>query len=285
MNIRYIIIAALLFCGCRPSHAPKDAGPSPLAGELRVKEAGWLADLQSESDQETGWPAAQDCDQTLWAGEAKAAGTAPDLNFAEYAPGEIHRRPLAQGECYPDGSTTSVSNDMILGYMVGRFAGHDLAALNRLADYGEAHDWTMGVPASELRVHLSPVGAGLLGRAIEALGGGKKAYGVVPDPCLVVAEDYEEHLQALGIYFDGEVSGGVTDVCLARLKQLASDRPTDALFHAIAGIYTGDEMPALALLTADAYACPSYVRGADSYCLVHKAFAGKIVLTRFGDQQ
>ncbi len=281
--IRSILLMMALFA-CAPSHHPSDPKPSDLVESMRARQALAMTELASMEDGQTHWPWAQDCDQTLWAGEARAAGANADLNFAEYAAGDIHRRPLAQGECYPMHSATSVSNDMILGYMVGRFAGHDLAALNRLADYGESHQWTMGVPSSELRVHLSSTGAGLLGRAIEAMGGGKKPYGIVPDPCVWVAEDYEEHVQVLGIYFDGEVSGGVTDVCLARLKQLARDRPSDAFFQAVAGIYTGDEDAALALLTADTYQCPSYVRGADSYCAVHRAFAGSIVLTRFGDQ-
>ncbi len=282
MNARFLI--ALAFVACSPSNHPSDPKPDDLVAKMRTKQAATTVELAGATDPVTGWALARDCDQTLWAGEIRAAGAAIDLNLAEYAAGEIHRRPAALGECYPASSATSVSNDMILGYMVGRFAAHDLAALNRLAAYGEAHQWTMGVPSSEQRVHLSPTGAGLLGRAIEAMGGGKKPYGIVPDTCLWVAEDYEEHIQVLGIYFDGEVSGGVTDICLLRLKDLARERPADALFQAVAGIYTGDEGAALALLTADTYQCPSYVRGADSYCAVHRAFAGKIALTRFGDQ-
>ncbi len=279
-----LLFAAILLTACAPSHKPEAPTANDLVPVLRMRQAGWVMDIKAAADPTTHWPVADDCDQTLWAGEAKVAGADPDLNYAEYAAGDIHRRPLGLGECYPGHSATSVSNDMILGYMVGRFAAHDLAALNRLADYGEAHGWTMGVPASELRVHLSPTGAGLLGRAIEAMGGGKKPYGIVPNLCLAVDADFEEHLQVLGIYFDGEVSGGVSDVCLARLKGLARDRPADAFIQAVAGVYTGDEGAALALLTADTYQCPSYVRGADSYCTVHRAFAGKIALTRFGDQ-
>jgi len=275
-------LVLLTLLACSPSHKPEDPKSSGLVDKLKAKEAGWLLELKTNANA-LGWPDAHDCDQTLWAGEARAAGAAIDLHLAEYNPGEIHRRPEALGECYPTESASTISNDMLLGYLLGTWEARDADALIRLAQYGEVHNWVMGQPLSEPRVILSPTGQGLLGRAIEKLGGPKKSYSILPDPCLPVEADYERHLQVVGIYLDGRISGGISSICLDALNRQAKDAPLDALFQAARGIYDADEGSAISLLLNDQYQTPSYVRGAPAYEIIHKLLAGRIVLNQFGE--
>ncbi len=278
MKAALIIFSMLL--GCGPKHKPAEPVPSDGTRLLQTRMSAWFDELKKAADERSGWPTASDCDQTLWAGEARAGGATINLGLAEYASGEIHRRPAVEGECYPKDSSTSVSRDMLVGYMLGSWAAKDKGALERLAAYGEANHWVMGLPfPGDFRVILEPGGQGILGRAVAKLGGDKRPYASIPQVCLPVGKDYERHIQTLAILLDGMVSGGVTSLCLDRLKDNATNNPGDALFQAALATYSGgDQSPALSLLNDDTYQCPSYVRPAAAYCLVHKIFAARVVL-------
>lgn len=52
------------------------------------------SEVENELDQETGWPALNDCDGLLWSGLACNIGMPVKIELAEYSPGEIHRRPF-----------------------------------------------------------------------------------------------------------------------------------------------------------------------------------------------
>ncbi len=110
-------------------------------------------------------------------------------------------------------------------------------------------------------------------------------------------EDYEKHLLVEGIELNGSVNEAarksglepasftvmdVNDQQLARLKELSESEPTDALVHAVYGVYTGDFSRALGLLLDDATPAPSYVRGDANYPAVHWLRAAKVVLDRYG---
>lgn len=289
-----VSVFAVAACGYFERHGEVD-GKGPLE-ELAAAHAGWLRELAAASDPATGWPSTEDCDATLWAGLAAAAGGPVHLEAAEHEPGVIHRRParpcwtVADGDV---GSRSTVSRDMLTGYLWGVWRAGALPAAVRLADYGQAHAWVMGLPESRpFEVELGQNLRGLLCRMIERLshGGDARACRLEAAVYLPVGKDFEHHLQVLGIALGGEVDVGVPaaspglrllDVngqMLARLKEAASDDPDDALFQAALGVYTGDYDRALALLGDPAYVCPSYVRGAPTYCLVHKAFAAALVL-------
>ncbi len=273
--MKLLLIISMLSLACGAEHKPKNAPASPAALELKARRSSWLLELKANSGLKTGWPRAQDCDQTLWAGEAKAGGAELDLDLAEYAAGEIHRRPLVLGECYPAESATTVSRDMLAGYMLGSFSGKDLGALQRLSAYGATHKWVMGV--GDQRVVMTPPGQGLLARAIAKLSGDKLP-GAFPAVCLPVGADYEKHLQTLSILMEGDISGGISPLCLWILKDNAKSSLGDALFQAALGAYTGSQDKATSLLLDDSYQCPSYVRPAFSYCLVHKLYAATVAL-------
>ncbi len=291
----YFLLALALVGGCsvfKPRHEPAAPKADPGIVLLRQKYAVTFEALLKASDPASHWPSVTDCDGTLWSGLSLAVGEPVNLALAEYAPGEIHRRPT---ECYPAESASTVSNDMLLGYLWGMWEKGDLDALQRLADYGEKNHWTMGkgdVSATVFR----PNGSGLLGRAIYALSDGKddRSYRQVPPLFTPVTADYEKHLMAEAITLNGSVNEmlrsknlggglGLLDVSsqdLLRLKELENSDGTDALFGAALATYTGDYAKTIGLLLSDA-APPSYVRGSDTYRLVYWLKAAKLVLDRY----
>lgn len=295
MNLHFYFSLPVLVAlfGCARTHHPAEPQALTILEKLKAKEDGWLTELKTNADKNTGWLSLKDCDGTLWTGEAVAAGHPGQLVLAEYAPGQVHRRPMASGDCWLPGDTpklnhgskSTVSKDMLTGYMLGAWTTKDVAALERLEAYGEKNNWVMGAPSTEVQdVVLSPEGQGLLARASEALGGDAKGYDNIPEACLPVGEDSEYHIQTLAIYMDGDVSGAISDLCFEALKANAKQFPEDALLAAALGVYTGFFDGPASMLLNDGYKCPSYVRPIPAYCTIHKAFAGHVILKRYGDK-
>ncbi len=273
----FTIIFLLTSCGYfeKPSNTSAPT-QSERRAELQQKFNSKLDDLKATSDQATGWPAPSDCDGTLWCGIAKSVGGACDLALAEYNPGEIHRRPEALGECYSGHEGGTVSNDMLLGYLAGMWAAQDLAPFERLAQFGEARNWTMG-DGDATQTVLRPNGVGLLGRMLFALSNGAqdKVYRRLPPVFAGHVEDFEVHLRIEGIMLNGAVNAelaakgldgalGVTDVNdddLAQLKTLAEENPDDAMAQGAFDSFGGNQMAALDLLLSDEMPYPGYVRG------------------------
>lgn len=292
------LIALLILTSC----GAKTVEPKTLSKneELQARYEEKVRQAKEVFDHDTGWPSATDCDGTLWAGLAYAAGIdTVRLQLAEYSEGEIHRRPSPP--CWDGedrGSATTVSRDMLNGYMWGMWRARNLDALRRLAGYGEAHFWKMGRPLDDGRTILTGNGIGLLGRMIKKLDGPDKIYRHIQPVFTKVSADYERHGLALGILLEGEVDQPVEPELLPRayeypgrysditenqsdlLEWLAAESPGDALFQAGHATYSGDYNKAVELLLDQNYKCPSYVRGSDNYCLVHWLFAAKLVLIR-----
>lgn len=282
-------VALVASCGYWDHHADRSAPAGTRMDALRVAYQGWLEELRAAADPTTGWPSVDDCDGTLWAGEAVAAGADFVLvGLAELAPGEIHRRPTP---CWtPEGgdvgSKSTVSNDMLTGYLAALWRLGDLHAAVRLAEYGSLHDWVMGAPFPEeaSRVVMSTNLRGILGTMIYQLSGGADSRDIrwLPPVYLPVVEDYERHIQTLGIRVAGELGHGlaldVNGQMLERLRENADAIPGDAFFQAMLGRYTGNFDRAFELLLDPGYQCPSYVRGAASYCLIHRLIAADTVL-------
>jgi hypothetical protein len=264
-----------------------------LAFEQRLEQ--YLAELDAD-----GLSNRTDCDLALWAGISAYAGAPVDLSVFEYAPGVIHRRP--EQACWTKeegdvGAKSTVSNDMLTGYILGAFAQHDLEALIRLADYGEAHSatlpipgWIMGEPYPERadRVVLRPNGAGAVSRGIYALSAGavERDYRITPPLFGFPSKDFEYHIQTLGILtealiaeFNGAALLEVTELQYRVLQSFAKDQPSDALIQAAFGRYTGDMQKAAVLLLDPNYQSPSYVRGHESYHAIHWLSAAKTALS------
>lgn len=299
MPILFILVAFLFGCS---TVSKKDPEPPNRTEELRAKYDALMA--TAIRDDETGWPSVTDCDALLWASETAAAGFLVNFDFAEHAPGVIHRRPHVP--CWNEkegdvGSKSTISSDHILGYVLGRWLQKDLAALQRLADYGEAHEldilglkaWVMGKPYPEeaARVVIKPGLVGLVGRMIYVLSEGEDArasrgYPIVFAP----GKDYEGHIAALGVYLWGEVEGSIPDTGFVTLDALYRDNPRNYFYGAVSGLYTGAFGPVFDLLLDDSVEVPHYVRGGSeparaAFARVHRLFAMKIVLDAYAEAE
>lgn len=142
--MNHIILTILLLTGCRyvTKHESKQHDGVDLS-DLKAKYALVYQEVENGSDDTTGWPSTQDCDSLLWAGIACSVGLPVQIDRAEYNPGEIHRRP--EKLCYSDelgdiGAKSTISRDMLTGYMSCLWTRKDLAAFQRLADYGDKYD-------------------------------------------------------------------------------------------------------------------------------------------------
>jgi hypothetical protein len=283
----------LTSCSYFEKHDSKDPAPDARSEALKAKYDLIYEEVNNALDPATRWPGVNDCDATLWAGVACNVGFDTQISLAEYNPGEIHRRPY--NACWTEengdvGSKSTISKDMLLGYHMCLWKRKDLAALQRLADYGEKNDWVMGRPASLVsRVLLSGNGIGMLGRSIYVLSSGTddRYYRRVGYLFPVVGEDFERHLQTQGILLQDSIDGGysltaINSEMLDRLLENANAFPTDSLFAAALGRFTGDQSKAITLLLEEKMSCASYARGENPeiYCKLLWLQAAGIVLDK-----
>lgn len=284
--MKLLPILLLTGCGYFAKHESKEHS-SPVE-ELREKYEQIYQEVESELEPVTAWPSNNDCDGLLWAGLACSVGFRTEIQLAEYSPGEMHRRPY--NSCYADesgdvGSKSTISRDMLTGYMSCLWTRKDLAAFQRLADYGEKHDWIMGKPSYYVsRVYLGNNLQGLLGRFIHVLSGGDDSrwYRRLPPVYQPVGADYEKHIQVQGILLNDAVTEqeSVNQEMLARLTENAASNPLDPLFSAALGRFTGNQEHTLNLLLNPDTPCPSYARGEkpDVYCKLIWLQAARIVI-------
>ncbi len=303
------VALAVAGCGLFETYPEKD-GVEPM-DQLRLRYQEQKEALGAASDPATGWPSSTDCDGTLWAGLACAGGAPVNVELAEYAPGIVHRRPVSVGACWtPEagdlGSKSTVSQDMLTGYVWCLWRSSNVAATQRLAAAGEARPevvlgqtvgWVLGEPYPQMAeaVVLRPNLIGAVGRMLYTFSAGadSRSYRNYPALYPPTSIDYAQHLQALGIVLQGEIDTATREAgllaldidghMLARLREFAEAHPEDALFQASLGVYTGDYARATELLLDPNYAAPSYVRGASAaYALVHWLFAADLVLRHNG---
>lgn len=259
--------------------------------DLKTKYDAIYQEVESDLDESTGWPSTQDCDSTLWAGISCVVGLPTQISLAEFSSGEIHRRPFKA--CYDDvsgdqGAKSTISRDMITSYMSCLWNRKDLAAFQRLANYGESHDWILGKPVHLVsRVLLTPNLIGLLGRSIFVLSERQddryyRRSGYLFPP---VSADFERNIQVQTILLQDSIDGqynltSINSEMLDRLIENADAYPSDHLFAAALGRFTGDQSKALALLLAEEMTCPSYARGEkpEVYCKILWLQAAKILL-------
>lgn len=221
----------------------------------------------------TDWTST-DCDSALWAGLAVRGGNQVAVESFLAADGADSGRPmrLPGRDCVESSSTTS--NDMVGGIILGLHAAGNLDALNRLWDYGEQHNWYMGT-GPVTRVYLRPNGRSLLALAIYHLGGADHIQRFSPIIYGPVSADYEKHLQYTSLLTQNDTGASPN---LGELVVCKNYDRADALASAVCG----DKQHAADLLLSD-YQCPTYVRGAtpaddELYCNIHKLLAAKVAL-------
>jgi hypothetical protein len=279
MNLTKYILMVFLVVGCGVK-------------KEKIAEPHNLDDLRSEYNTrlaafDSGWPSVSDCDATLWAGLACFAGVDLDITEAEYEPGVVHRRPKSEGSCFVDGvdlgAKSTVSNDMLSGYILCAGVKNNIGALTRLYEVSSSRDWKTGEAqfASRDRVQMSSNLQKHLADAIYRSSGGeiqkeKRRNTLAYFPSDI---DYARHLTSVGflmadIWNRHEISWLMVRILEANFNK---DK-NDAFTTAVLGRYEhGYSQKAVDLLLGD-YRSPSYVRGDESYHEVHWLGAAKVVL-------
>jgi len=277
MKLLPILFIILTSCSYFEKNEEREHG-GELPQELFETFQTMHLDVESGLDQVTGWPGVNDCDGTLWAGLACSLNMPVKIEFAEYSPGEIHRRPYKA--CWNEkdgdvGSKTTISRDMLTGYIACALARNDKPGMERLFEYGKRNEWIMGKPRFFVsRVFLGNNLTGTLARYLD-----KGGYKHLPTAYPQVFKDYERHIQVQAILNEYKVSGSISDQMIERLKDNAIAEPLDPLFAAAYGLFTGDQKDTVTLLMGTSK-CPTYARGEkpETYCKLNWLQAAKIVI-------
>lgn len=279
--MRYFILICICLFGCakgsnRPIFTPKQQlVQDKYASEFDKA----LSDFTPELYQNP-----KDCDYTLWAGKAASIGLPVKMDLVEYTSGYVHRRPKDQGECWPDHSKSTTSNDMLTGYMGARFRLKDGLAIQRLSRFAVSHAFIMGEPSTALsEVFLKPALSILLARMDSKIVG-EDTLGMsqwTPD-YLPVTDDYAQHIQILQIAYHGEAHGSITDQMKDRLTEVIGEHPSNYTFQAVSAVYSGQFDTVYDLLLNDTTPNPSYVRGErpDVYAKIEWLWAANLVVNQ-----
>jgi len=279
-----LIFSLSFFISCGKKDKRPEIEEFPSYAILKNRYLEMVTEAQSKFDKKTGWPSAQDCDGTLWAGLAKAAGVGSvQLDLAEHGPGEIHRRPYTP--CWRDGqdlgARSTVSRDMILGYMWGA----DKDALKRLYEYGKGRNWVMGSPWPQEagRVLLTGNLIGLLSRMNCEYSGVCDNNRHIPAHYSKDSTDYVTHLTVLYILLNGRdiQTVSISSEEKQMLKWLVEVDPNNATFEAARAMYDSDSFEKAANMLLTSNYLPSYVRGHDNYRYVYWLFTAKVILSNY----
>ena len=233
---------------------------------------------------ENGW-ISTDCDGMLWNGKYAAATSLGDITSSEFdASGRFGRTPAKR--CFEEGkdngSKSTWSRDMAIGFIYWAFRTDDLDVLQRHSNYGTSNQWKMGEPLSDGRVLYNPGLIGLLYNAIYSLGGSKNTNRLWPSIWPSGLVDYEAHLQVLKIALVGEIAESlneadamprrpltgnlgllsVSTTMFKRLEEHAAREPNNVFFQAVLAKYTGEYDTAIDLCTSSSVG--SYVRCDDN---------------------
>lgn len=259
---------------------------TPQASKVELLESKYKAEIERYSDVSADalWPSETDCDAVLWA--SLASSSIPLDSTRSLAPdGRLYRRPSK--DCYQKGeSRSSVSNDMIVGFLWASFMNGLKSELIALKNYAEANKFVMGEPWPDGvgEVLMKPQVQGIMGRLLVHFEESAGDYQDIRLPYLPSPKDYVRHIQTLMIALDGELTGYITGQELELLKKYQKEDPDDYLISAVVCKYNNCMGFVVDMLLEDLPA-PSYVRGDnfEAYRTSHWLFSAKYVLNHIKD--
>jgi hypothetical protein len=294
MNIfKYLLLlCAFISCAKKPDPLPEPKDNARIA-ILRGKYEAKLNQAKEAFDKTTGWPEINDCDALLWAGLARAGGLeSVKLDYGEYdSAGELQRRPYEP--CWKNGvdqgAKSTVSRDMVIGYLWGRWVEKNTDAVQRFADRSASKNWVIGEPYPERigEVLLTNNLIGLLGRMTCEMNKKCPEWRKLGPVNSKSGDDYVQHLTVLYVLLDAKVWNGLgvkrgLSDNLDILQWHAERKPKDALFQATYHAFKdGDFNSSLDLILSDAYEYPTYIRGSGNYQFVHWLFVARFILDSY----
>lgn len=249
--MKFALATLLLFLsllGCGPKTDAKSTTHSVEEREAVAAKASLYLSLGSTVQDSDGFVMSEACDSLLFSGLYGAAGGVVSIDAARDEKGAWHRRPLALGECFGDGSKSTISRDMFLGLLWYILEYQRLDLAEELFAYGLEHDWVMG-EGDVSRIYFTPGLQATLAELIYKLGGkDRPAYRAIPQS-YPFNTGFAAHLDVLHILLRAELTGSVEKKGKEVLKYNALRSPRNALFSYAWHRYSdGDQSSTYALL-------------------------------------
>lgn len=225
--------------GKNPDHGTDPAPPM----DLQTKFDNYMAWSKQLQDTSTGWLPFS-CDGLLFNSLYAVSGGTPDISLAERKPGKWERTP----DNVAFGCSSDISKDMMRGLLQWMHDTKQLDAAERMIRYGVVHNWFMGEgPIGE--VFMTPTLAADLYEVRFRLGGADSQDRFFPQDYPHGLKGFPAHLQVLGIFLRGQMTGAIPDEAKQILKEQAERVPRNGLFQAVYHRYLdGDQTVAINLL-------------------------------------
>lgn len=222
--------------------------PIPLSKEqefeahktLAPKYALYRTKISDRQDQ-YGFIESDHCDSLLFTSLAAVAGmNGVQILAARDKDGRWHRRPTHR-PCYPNGSRSTISRDMLLGLLWYIWSKKDLQLAKDLWQAGKRDNWIMG-EGDIARIYFTPGLQATLAEIIYRLGGPNYWLSRrMPQSWSKMTKDYGSHLQALHLALRASLLGGMDSKMLDVSKHLNKKQPHNPLFKYLVARYdTGD---------------------------------------------
>lgn len=250
MRKAILLIIAILLVSCRPH---KLSGPTGSGlDNLRIKKDIYC-ELSRKNLQEKTY-LGDKCDSLLFTSLYAAVCGEVDLSSWEdpSVPGKMYRNP--ERDCYPDESKSSISRDMLLGYMTYLWKQRDLTNAAEMISYGKSVTWVMGEynDAEGLsRVLMTPQLISLLTDIESKLSTGAALRLVGEDDAVLINTGFRAHLDVLRIVLSGSVRSGISEIERLILKGQSERVRENALFQAAYARYNGGDQTNAVLLLMD----------------------------------
>lgn len=232
------ILAILLSCG---KEEGKDIPKlnEKLKAALIERSSLYLSLVPNVQEAISGFIDTEKCDSLLFSSLLLAAGAKGNIYAAEEAPGKWLRRPKHLEECYSSGNSRSeISRDMFIGLFYYLWSVKDLAAMDRIWDYGKANDWWMGAPVDISTTYLNASMRGTLSKMRKSLGSDDVNFAdtLLGPTYTERCEGFECHLQAIHMILRYEAYGELGGRAKAVANAVAARNPNNALFTSISDI-------------------------------------------------
>lgn len=265
--VKTILIISLGLSGCflKDDNKSKKSMAEKL-DELREKHSLYIS-LVKNNRLENGW-IFHGCDGLLFNSLLSAGGVDIDINLAEDR-GKWYRTP--EHTCLAEArSRSTISRDMILGWLFHIWQHNDRAALDRFITYGKANRWEIGEHDGTLdgqnRVTMTPTFQATIFELAYRMGVEDNGQRSIPQ-IWTPTTGFASHLQVLTILLRGLLIGGIDDIMLNTLRANSERNPNNALFSATLNKFSnGDQADAINLLLEEKYFPKDRLPDNSNYC-------------------
>ena len=245
--MKYLIFL-LLLVSCRRVHLNKKTS-NPTA-ELVAKKHTYCE--LSKPEYELNDYVVSKCDGVLFTGLHAIGCDYASISLFEDN-GRWYRDP--EHKCGPThgGASSTISKDMLTGILTYMWWSKDLAAINRMIEYGKANSWVMGECVDTVttisKCIMSPGQISLLYDMQAGLKLGTGTTTSSADGSSDANTGFAAHLDILFILLPGSVHNAISDSELQTLKEQSERQPKNALYQAAYHKFKdGDQTIAISLL-------------------------------------